>query len=146
MSELLPTDLPVGFSCRPSHSGVTPGKGPYQNFRFLAHQAGMTTVFYPDSRIYSIFMLLAEPDARKHDLGKRLLHLAWDHALQLEATTMLASIISRECLEAMTSVFGEEHLDVRLKGSFATQGRQFGRPRTEAFLQFPVVPKGIGSA
>jgi hypothetical protein len=50
-----------------------------------------------------------------------LLHTAKDHAQDIGAKAIVAAIISRECLDAMESVFGEEAINVETRGDYASQ-------------------------
>jgi GNAT superfamily N-acetyltransferase len=80
-----------------------------------------------------IGMVSVEPACRGQGLGKELLKGARREAQTLGASTITATIISRECLDAVRGVFGEGAVLVREVGSY-------GRSNTEAFLHYSLEP------
>jgi hypothetical protein len=51
-------------------------------------------------------------------LGKELLRRAEEEARQLSARTIVATIVSRECLASMTEVFGGDNIAIKKQGDF----------------------------
>jgi GNAT superfamily N-acetyltransferase len=96
---------------------------------------GLETTYRTNCGWYQLVNLDVDPDHRRQGIGKGLLMTGLEHARKLNATKVIASIISRECLDAMTSVFGEEHIDICKKGDYAEPGTDSNHfDKTEAVL------------
>ena len=70
---------------------------------------------------------------RRNGIGKLLLRESLVLAEELDAKLIYAIIISRECLDAMRSVFGDKWISVHNEGSYAAE-ENFGIDRASAIL------------
>lgn len=96
-----------------------PSKNPARARFSLKNPYGYLISHYtPEDGRYDLIDLEVERRQRGRGIGKLLLREADVHARMLQARVMTASIISRECLDAMTSVYGEEHIQVRDVGQY----------------------------
>ena len=89
---------------------------------------------YRDSNIYTIGYFLVNNGWLRQGYGKELLHRAADHAASLGATAIDASIVSRESLDTMKSVFGEEFIDIESVGPYGDKKQKY----TRAQLLYPL--------
>lgn len=105
-------------------------------FGITPKRARMVTVFRESTRYYTINDLDVERAYRRQGLGKLLAGLALEHARELKADIVMAGIISRECLDVMTDVFGADSVDVRNSGDYAPPGRDenFDYPTSAALF------------
>lgn len=82
-------------------------------------------------------------DKGRQGIGRTLLRLALQVAAEQQAAKVTAYITSRECLENMRMVFGEESLEVMREGEYQTPELPYvmNRPRTTmAALDYPIPP------
>lgn len=80
------------------------------------------------------------PDDRGKGYGRELLNASYQHARTTGARAIMAHIISRECLESMRRVFGDETLRVSQEGGFAPAGTDTNRSDpTRAVLWKPLM-------
>jgi GNAT superfamily N-acetyltransferase len=59
-----------------------------------------------------------EPALRRNNIGKQLLSVALEAAQEKDASMIMSAIVSRECLDAMRSVFGSNALQVLEEGTY----------------------------
>lgn len=71
-----------------------------------------------DDDVYRIESIHVHPDFRRLGIGKSLLYLAKQQAMELGAATITAAIISRECIDAARTVFGKEALIIQKEGGY----------------------------
>ena len=84
--------------------------------------------------LYTIANFDVLSDRRRRGVGKELLRASQAHARELGAKVIFAAIISRECLDAMNTVFGEESIRVSILGTYAPEGKDYGDIPTSAVL------------
>ncbi|HSW36764.1 MAG TPA: GNAT family N-acetyltransferase [Candidatus Saccharimonadales bacterium] len=72
----------------------------------------------PPSRLFYIGDLFVTPKVRRQGMGKRLLEAARQEAVKKGARLIASVITKREQLDAMTSVFGEESIEVKQLGQY----------------------------
>lgn len=58
---------------------------------------------------------------QRRGIGKLLLQSGLEHAAEVQADYIESMIISRECLQAMRSVFGHERLTVEREGKYNSE-------------------------
>lgn len=75
-------------------------------------------IFDPNTRWFGIANFDVEKEHRRRGIGKTLLREALNFANDLDARLIHAAIISREYLDAMTQVFGEETINVAELGGY----------------------------
>jgi hypothetical protein len=78
---------------------------------------------------------------RGNGIGQNLLRFSKELAGQLDARLIIMSIISRESLDAVTAVFGEEYITVNQRGEYMRPDSDEipdGPVGTSAVLQYPV--------
>lgn len=80
---------------------------------------------------FRIHWLNVDEQKRGRGIGKRLLELARQEAQTNNAKYVLSDIATRECLDAMTTVFGAEHITVAVPG-------EYGQVATDAQLRYPI--------
>jgi hypothetical protein len=94
-----------------------------RSYDFAFESGTLTSAFRENERLYKISNLeVSDRGERRRGVGKGLLRVALGHAESLEARTVLAIIISRECLDAMEAVFGEDSIEVLDRGGYAPEG------------------------
>jgi hypothetical protein len=94
--------------------------GDKQIYHIQSSYGGVEVIFTPDDRIYQIANF--DVSERRQGHGKNLLRTSAEHAEALGARAVIAAIISRECLDAMSSVFGQEHIEIDALGEYAPGG------------------------
>jgi GNAT superfamily N-acetyltransferase len=67
---------------------------------------------------FGIKMVHVESSHQRQGIGKELLQAALQQARQTDARYIVGLVISRECLDAMQAVFGEEALIVKSLGFY----------------------------
>lgn len=82
----------------------------------------MDATFLPTVGWYNIAGIDVLREARGQGHGQELIRTTLEHARSLGATTVIAAIISRECLEAMRRVF-DDGIAVSKEGDFAPEGQ-----------------------
>lgn len=97
-------------------------------------------VYHTADRRYAIANFDVVANARRRGIGKELLRASKQHACELGARIIFAAIISRECLDAMQTVFGEENVYVGELGDYAPEGADTGAKPTSAVLQMYIKP------
>lgn len=65
--------------------------------------------------------------------SSREIRITYDHAHELGAKSIFALIISRECLDAMSTVFGSYNITVMERGLYSSNTGEKAR-QTAAFL------------
>jgi GNAT superfamily N-acetyltransferase len=75
---------------------------------------------------------------RRQGIGKALLRAALEFAQEQDVRYVHAAIISRECLDAMVSVFGEDALQIKNTGSYEEEGSADSISMTQASLWYEV--------
>lgn len=89
----------------------------------FSHEYGhATTHFDTDANSVRIDWIEVARTERRRGVGKTMLRAIDALAKELEVQTITATIISRESLEAMRHVFGDENLRVRQQGDFVPMG------------------------
>jgi ribosomal protein S18 acetylase RimI-like enzyme len=99
----------------------------------------LEAVFLPDERRYDICDISVVDEYMGLGIAKAMLRIARQQAISLGAKSIGAAIVSREALDAIRSVFGEDSLDVRAEGSYmTTEEREAGDFHTYAFLNYSI--------
>jgi GNAT superfamily N-acetyltransferase len=111
-----PRSLPEGYSFEEWWGNGT------QISVFSTVGGQLDSVFRFSSRIYTVTNIDVEPEFRRRRIGTTLVETARDHARYIGADAIMAAIVSRECLDVMNRVFGEEHIEVYLLGKYAEEG------------------------
>ena len=94
--------------------------------------ARLTANFFPETREIDIEDFNVSKGFTDSGRGKALLKELLEESRRIGAVVIEGSpIISRECLDAVSAVFGREHVDVRVVG-------EYGESDTHAHLVFPV--------
>lgn len=84
---------------------------------------GYLTASYNEAiGIFLIADIKVDRLSRRQGIGKQLLRQALGEAQKVQAKAVVASIVSRECLEAMQVVFGEESLTIDSIGPYLGSG------------------------
>src|SRR5262249_28742427 len=105
---------------------------------FLTSEAGLLIASYRGrTREFFIFGIDVNSEQRGQGEGKRLLSAALEVARQIGALSITSSVTSRECLAAMSKVFGQNALEVVTEGTFTPSGEEC-RYDTLAFLNYNV--------
>lgn len=112
--------------------------GPY--FEAECEFGYVTSSHHPNSPYFLISDIEVKPEAREQGIGKGLLRLTLAEALKTDADFIIASIISKECLDAMRAVFGEASIKVDEEGTYGIDRSTSNSvtKRTLAFLKFPL--------
>jgi GNAT superfamily N-acetyltransferase len=85
----------------------------------IVHEHGSAIVSYDiKSKRFLINTLDVEAGYRRQGIGKNMLAYSKDIATKMGAQIVSALIISRESLDAMTAVFGEEAIDIESAGRY----------------------------
>lgn len=87
-------------------------------FEHLGPNGHLTCVYRENIGQYTLADIEVEERHREKGLGKLLLKSSLEHARQIKANYLVSMIVSRECLDAMTSVFGAENIQVEQKGKY----------------------------
>ncbi len=116
------------------HSRLTATSDLYE----LESAAGkIDAVYHTDEMRYTIANFDVDSDKRRQGIGKHLLKASQEHARELGAKVIFSAIISRECLDAMTRVFGEESVLVAEVGEYASNdGSESPATTTAAILHY----------
>ncbi len=86
----------------------------------LTYPHGLLQASYDQTpRWFCIANIDVEEDFRRQGIGKLLLRRSVSLAEEVGAQLIYAAIVSRESLDMMTSVFGEEAVKIRQVGSYA---------------------------
>ena len=100
---------------------------------------GAENTYRSDAGLYCVANLDVAQDKRRQGIGKLLLEASHTHALKVGARAIYGAIISRECLDAMRSVFGTESVTIDLLGSYAAEGEDYPKANpTSATLFLPL--------
>ena len=106
----------------------------------LSNDYGYIDAIYSPDGIYQISSIVVSSRRKGH--GQNLLRKSEEHARELGARKIGAVIISRECLEAMTRVFGEDSLTVLQRGEFTPEGHDYNTiSPTQALLRYTLAPR-----
>lgn len=89
-----------------------------QYFEHLSPSGHVTCVYREKIGQYTIAEIEVEEKYRRQGMGKMLLRSSLEHAKQIKASYLVSFIISRECLDAMTSVFGVENVQITQAGRY----------------------------
>lgn len=92
------------------------------------------------SSLYRIATLYVSSEARGQGIGKNLLRTSRSHAKDLGAKSIFAVIISRECIDAMEAVFGEEAIKVERRGEYIPPGQNKSDQQADAMLFYTIPP------
>lgn len=104
-------------------------------YHLVTEKGGVEAVYHTDERRYTIANFDVDVKARRRGIGKELLRASQTHARELGAKVVFAVIISRECLDAMRSVFGEESVFVAEEGGYDSGEGAEPKARTSAVLE-----------
>lgn len=99
------------------------------DFKVSGGRGEMVTTFRESTRYYTINDLDVVRAHRRQGIGKLLVGTALEHARELQADLLVAAIISRECLDVMTSVLGPDNVSVKNSGGYAPAGEDSNRDR-----------------
>lgn len=102
-------------------------------YRITTEAGAIDAVHHPSEMRYTIanFDVYLQ---RRRGIGKELLRASRNHAKTLGAKVIFAAIISRECLDAMKAVFGEDAVHVSELGDYASEGEDYSQNPTAAVL------------
>jgi|GEM_PF-3590601 len=105
-------------------------------YHLSSEQGAIEATFHPEWQSYMIANFDVHPDYRGQGIGKLLLRASLEHAQELGARHIIAGIISRECLDAMRRVFGDESISVAHVGEYCPKGQLevAHEHRTDAYL------------
>ena len=95
---------------------------------------GIDALYNKDTKHYTIANFDVDRSARREGIGKNLLDTSKIHARELGAEIIKAAIISRECLDAMSAIFGEDSIIIDQKGEYAPIGQDISDTPTSAML------------
>ena len=101
---------------------VTPDWYGFTRYKFTSDEseASMLVHFDPDSKEFKIQGISGD---RKHrGMGRELLRTSIIEAGKVKASKILATIVTRECLEAMIDIFGEDSVEVHRVGEYKKHG------------------------
>ena len=104
------------------------------HFDFITQDGIMDSSFQPAIRLYTITNIDVIPVCRRQGIGKALLRAALLHAEELDARNIIAAITTRECFDAMSTVFGDSVMADQV-GDYTTDDMRFPSYRTQAFLK-----------
>ena len=98
--------------------------------------------YRPKTDTYAIDDFEVSLGQRRKGVGAQLLKSAKMTAESIGASRVTATIISKECLSAMSRVFGAQNISVRREGEFAPVGRD-SHPDlpTSAHLDYAIVSR-----
>lgn len=105
----------------------------------FSHDQGRTRAYFnTDSNLMHIEDVEVDREARSRGIGAAMLRAVRDLSKELGADEVTATIVSRECLQAMRHVFGSESVRVRIEGDFkpARGPEPDGFKRTSALLRY----------
>jgi len=105
-----------------------------------ADHGSLEATFRPEVGWFGIANLDVDKSHRRQGIGKALLRYAFSEAEELDARLIHAAILSRECLDAMRTVFGEEAIIADEEGTY-TADNEFDRYDTKAILKLKL-PSG----
>lgn len=95
----------------------------------------------PDFNHFLIADIWVKPSMRENGIGKELVRMAQTEALRLGISKIVASIISRESLDVMISVFGENAVNIEQLGNYIKPREgdiSVADDRTVAFLDYHI--------
>lgn len=95
----------------------------------------LETVYRRQIRQYTLANI--EVTKQRESIGKFLMESGLQHARRLKASYVVGLIISRECLDAMTHVFGEENIQVNERGKYASEIHS-DKDTTSAMLYYEI--------
>lgn len=78
-----------------------------EEYAFDTDHGSMLTTFRTIPRMYYIVLLGVDQGHQRRGIGKSLLRAGLAHAEELDASRIHSKIVSRECLDAMRSVFSD---------------------------------------
>lgn len=86
----------------------------------FSHEYGAAMVYHDtDQDRLCVDDIEVDRDKRRRGLGEALLRAVKAHAEELQVEQVTATIVSRECLDAMCRVFGVDSVQVRRLGNYA---------------------------
>ena len=85
-------------------------------YTFTTEHGFLDASHQPTVGWFGIANVDVEPPFRRRGIGKALISCAFERAL--DAKMIYAAILSRECLDAMASVFGQEAVSIQELGSY----------------------------
>ena len=95
----------------------------YANHHIRSEQGTLSARHSYEDNVYDIRMFSVYEAYQRQGYGKELLRLAYQHARVLGAAAISASnIITRESIDALTSVFGGSDIDIESLGNYALDG------------------------
>lgn len=95
--------------------------GGSRTFTLQTDHGQLLATYEPLIGMFSISRVDVEPDSRRRGIAKALLSTALHVAEECEAQEIFASITSRESINAITSVFGEDSVHVMNLGTYAPE-------------------------
>jgi GNAT superfamily N-acetyltransferase len=105
-------------------------------FHIATEHGSIEATFSNSAGWYTIASFDVDAEHRRKGIGKELLRASLDHARSVGASYIMAAIISRECHDAMTAVFGEESISTESLGSYEQDDTPRREARTSATLWF----------
>lgn len=112
------------------------GGGAY--YLITATGGKLRAILFPIEKCLALSDFFVDPEYRRRGIGKALVTQALRIAENEDAASVAAAIVSRECLDVMRSVFGEDALRVTLEGEYSPPGEDlYG---TSASLDYRLEP------
>lgn len=91
---------------------------------FTVDHGSLNAVFDPRSGLFGISNVDVDGNFRRRGLGKAMIQEAYDFAQSIGAGCIYSAITSRECLDAMRSVFGDDVISVSREGTYGVEGEK----------------------
>lgn len=125
----------IGESKRDIVINYTGSHGGADYYGISTEHGNIDASYLPDHGWYTIANFDVDQDVRRNGIGKQLLSASKEHARALGASVIMSAILSRECYDAMASVFGEDNIDVYTLGNYAPEGKDAAKTETSASLR-----------
>lgn len=114
-----------------------PGESPKLTFEYTCGDGNLDCEYSTADDSFCIDDLYVEHTSRKRGIGKQLLRAAKHTAETIGSHDVYAYIHSKECLQAMTRVFGSENIRIAADGDYAPTGEDRHPSRqTNAMLHY----------
>lgn len=102
-------------------------------YTITTQHGSLDATFRPNVEWFCVANVDVERAHRRQGIAKLLLQVALEKARQDGAKLVYSAVTSRECLEAMKTVFGEEAISIEREGTYTPKGEP-ERHDTAAYL------------